>query len=867
LKSESTFNGIGIHENGSSEVTMTDRRVDPSFEQSSMDAASRQMFRRGLAAQMQGDLASAERIYGEVLQRQPKHFDALHQLGIVSLQVGRLERGVELLKKAIALNADIAVAHLNLGNALKTLKRFTQALESYDNAIALKPDYAEAFYNRASVLYSLSRLEDALGSYSKVIELKPDYADAYHNRGVVLKDLKRFEEALDSYDDAIALKPGNAVSFCNRGAVLYYSNRLLDALNSYDKAISLNSDYAEAYCNRGVVLRDLRRMGDAIASYDRAIALKPDYADAYNNRGAALMGMGRPEDAIASYDTALAINPSYAEAYNNRGNVLKDLNRFEDALACYDKALAIKPNYAEAHSNRGNVLRDMKRLDEALASYDKAIALSPTLAEAHLNRGIVLQGQNRFEESLASYDKALALYPDFVGLEGNRLHAKLQLCDWRSLDDEVRHLIAAVRAAKPNTAPFSLFAIPSSSADQLRCARTWVAARCPPVQRTIWQGEIYKHQRIHVGYVSADFRQHATSYLMAGLFECHDRSRFDITAISFSNDDKSEMLQRLKRSVERFIDVRSHSDAEIANLVKLLQVDILIDLKGFTADSRTRIFAHRAAPVQVNYLGCPGTMGASYIDYIIADQTLIPQEEREFYSEKSVLLPDSYQVNDNKRCISDKVFTRAEQGLPSSSFVFCCFNNNYKITPEVFSCWMRMLKRIDDSVLWLFEGHSKAADNLRREAMAHGVKSDRLIFARHLPLPEHLARHRLADLFLDTLPCNAHTTASDALWAGLPVLTCRGQTFAGRVAASLLNAMNLPELVTTSLESYERTAVDLATNPEKLSALKQNLADRRLTTPLFDTQRFAQHLETAYTAMYNRYQAGLGPDHLIVSPQ
>jgi predicted O-linked N-acetylglucosamine transferase (SPINDLY family) len=524
----------------------------------------------------------------------------------------------------------------------------------------------------------------------------------------------------------------------------------------------------------------------------------------------------------------------------------------------------MKPDYAEAYINRGNALKDLKRLDEALASYDKAIALKPDYAEAYINRGSALKDLKRLDEASAAYDKALALKPDLVGTEGARLYTKMHLCDWINFDTECAHLTSSVKSKKANTAPFAFLGISSSADDQLQCAKLWVAEKCPPSQKSIWQGEHYRHDRIRLAYVSADFRQHPMSYLMAGMFECHDKSRFDVTAISFGPDDNSEMRQRLKTSFERFIDVKTFSDDQIANLVRSSEVDILVDLMGFTADSRTDIFARRAAPIQVNYLGYPGTMGAEYIDYIIADQTVIPDECRKSYSEKIAVLPNTYQASDRKRVISDKSFNRSDVGLPSQGFVFCCFNNKYKITPRVFDCWVRILKQVEGSVLWLLEDNASAANNLKKEAVTRGVSSERLVFAKRMPPPEHLARHKLADLFLDTLPYNAHTTASDALWAGLPVLTCLGATFAGRVAASLLNAIHLPELITTTLETYEQMAIDLATHPEIFAAIKRKLADNRLTTPLFDTKLFTKHIEAAYTAMYERHQAGLAPDHVVI---
>jgi predicted O-linked N-acetylglucosamine transferase (SPINDLY family) len=392
----------------------------------------------------------------------------------------------------------------------------------------------------------------------------------------------------------------------------------------------------------------------------------------------------------------------------------------------------------------------------------------------------------------------------------------------------------------------------------------WVANNYPASAKQIWQGEKYNHDRIRVAYLSADFRQHAASFVMAGMFECHDRSRFEMTAISFGVDDGSEIRRRVKASFERFIDARLYSDEQIADLVRSLEIDIAVDLMGFTTDSRTGVFARRAAPVQAHYMGYPGTMGASYIDYIIGDRIVIPESERQHYSEKIVSLPNSYFVNDFRREVAERTFTRTELGLPSTGFVFCCFNSSHKITPSVFDRWMRILQQVEGSVLWLLQANAKAADNLRREARLRGVDPNRLVFAGRMPPSEHLARHRAADLFLDTLPYNAHTTASDALWAGLPVLTCIGDTFVGRVAASLLQAICLPELITATLDHYERLALELATNPAKLSTIRSKLASNRLAAPLFDTQLFTRHIETAYAAMHERHQAGLPPRDIVV---
>ena len=435
------------------------------------------------------------------------------------------------------------------------------------------------------------------------------------------------------------------------------------------------------------------------------------------------------------------------------------------------------------------MLFELKRHDGARSAYDKALELKPNLAAAWLGRGNVLFALRRYEDAVSAYDRALASKPDLTGVEGLRSHAKAQLCDWSNFEAEWAHLISAVRNGKPNTGPFQFLAIPSSPEDQLQCAKLWSETHFPPAASPVWRGERYGHDRMRVAYLSADFRQHPVAMCMAGVFECHDKSLFEISALSCGPDDNSEIRRRLQASIERFIDVQTYSDDQIASLVKELEIDILVDLMGYTTDSRTGVLARRVAPIQVNYFGYSGTMGVGYIDYLIGDKTIIPQNQREFYSENIVYLPNSFLPPDHRRHISDKRFSRAEAGLPDNGFVFCSFNNHYKISPGVFDSWMRILTQVEGSVLWLLETNATAERNLRKEAAARGVSSDRLVFAGRMPPADHLARHHLADLFVDTLPYNAHTTASEALWTGLPVITRSGETFAGRVATSLLNAI------------------------------------------------------------------------------
>jgi predicted O-linked N-acetylglucosamine transferase (SPINDLY family) len=483
--------------------------------------------------------------------------------------------------------------------------------------------------------------------------------------------------------------------------------------------------------------------------------------------------------------------------------------------------------------------------------------LKPGYAEALNNCGIALFSLGQRQEAANAFEQALSVNPDLPFLRGMLLYSKMHCCDWRSHEDHSNQLIADVRDGKPSTRPMPFLTVSSSAKDQLCCAQTFIDAQCPPSPTPLWRGEQYRHDRIRLAYLSADLQDHAVSHLMAGLFERHDRTRFSTTAISFSADAPSEMRSRLKGAFEYFIDVREQSDAEVANRLREMEIDIAVDLNGFTSDARTGIFALRPAPVQVNYLGYPGTMGAPYIDYILADAVVIPNEHRTFYAEQVVYLPDTFQPNDCTRHISASIQSRSDAGLPAHGFVFCSFNNSYKITPAVFDIWMRLLRQVKRSVLWLQEGNAAAPDNLRREAADRGIDPDRLVFAAKMPkIEDHLARYRLADLFLDTLPYNAHATASDALWAGVPLLTCLGATFAGRVAASALSAIGLPELIAHSLAEYESIALKLATDLELLAKIRQKLSRYRDSYPLFDTDLFRHHIEAAYVTMWQRSQRG-----------
>jgi len=787
---------------------------------------------RAVAFHQQGRLDEAEPLYQAILDAQPGNFDARHLLGVARLQRGRNDEALALITGALQTKPDSAEALANAGMALQALGRQAEALASYDRALALRPEFADAMFNRGNALHALGRLAEALASYDRALAINPRLTGALGNRGNVLQALNRHEEALASYDAALALRP--------------------------DDAQMLN--------NRGNAARVLRRFADAVADFDRALAIRPDHAEALNSRGTAFADQHRYADAVASYDRALAANPEYADAFNNRGNALHALGRDADAVADYDCALAIAPGHATALYNRGIALHALNRHEEAIADYGRALAIRPDYVDALYNRGIALAERKRHAEASASFEEALAIDPDARRVMGAAMHARAHLCDWRDHARMTAQLRGGVAAGKLVTVPFPFLNVSDDPALQLACTSAFAADAYPPAARPLCNGDRHAHERLRVAYLSANFHEHAVAYLIAELIERHDRGRFEITGISFGPDSAGGMRARLMGAMDRFIDVRGQGDAEVAQQLRDLEVDIAVDLMGFTMDARPGILAHRPAPIQVNYLGYPGTMGAPYVDYIIADRFLIPSADEVHYSEHVVVLPDSYQVNDTRRPIAAETPTRSAAGLPEAGFVLCCFNNSYKITPAVFDVWMRLLGRIDGAVLWLLACEPTGESNLRHEAKARGVDPDRLVFAPRAPLAEHLARHRLADLLVDTMPYNAHTTASDALWAGLPVVTCAGRTFASRVAGSLLRAVGLPELVTSSLDAYEDLAVNLATDPIRLRELRDRLARQRATAPLFDTDRFRRHIESAYVTMVELHRRGEAPTGFAVAP-
>jgi predicted O-linked N-acetylglucosamine transferase (SPINDLY family) len=619
---------------------------------------------------------------------------------------------------------------------------------------------------------------------------------------------------------------------------------LAEATRLYRQILAA-SPIPEVMVNLGNVLAQQGNREEALAQYDRALAQRGNFFEALFNRGNLHLESGRSQDALADYEKVLAIRPDVAGIWNNRGTALRRLHRLEEALLSYERAVTLAPSHANALTNRAIALFDLRRLDQALAASEAALAAQADFAEALYIRGNILRDLGRLQEAQQSFERVLQAQPQHALALNGLAQTSAILCDWTRTAALVPRLKSDVQAGRAVIQPFVLMGYSEDAALLRRCAENYVH-RAAPAQPPLRDGKPYGHDRIRLAYLSADFHTHPTAQLMVELFERHDRNRFEVTAFAFGPDDGSAMRQRLIKAFDYFEDVRRLSDLDIAKLMRAREIDIAIDLNGHTHDARPGIFSHRPAPVQVNYLVYPGTTGASYMDYILGDRVVLPVDQQPFFSEKIVQLSDCYQANDATRIVPPPP-SRAEAGLPDSAFVFCCFNNSWKITAPVFDIWMRLLQQVPGSVLWLLE--SSATDNLRSQAKARSVDPARLVFAPRLPPDQHLARHPLADLFLDTLPYNAHTTCSDALWAGLPAVTCHGAAFHGRVAASLLKAVGLAELIAMRPQDYEARALELAQNPALLQATRDKLQRNRLTAPLFDSERFRKNIETAYEGM------------------
>jgi protein O-GlcNAc transferase len=727
--------------------------------------------------------------------------------------------------------------------------------------------------DRAIQHHRAGQLPEAERIYQQILHANPKHPIALHLLGVIAINMGKNDVAVDLISQALTTMPHHADAHYDIGIAFLKLGKLEDAVASFLKALAIKPDNAMAYTNLGIALQDMGKPDQAVSNFHKALAIVPDHAKAHNNLGIALQDLGKLDEGVASFYKALAIKPDYFQAHYNLGTAFIQIGKLDEAIVCYREALSIKPDYAEAHNNIGIAFKKMLKLEKSVASFHQALAIKPDYPEAHYNLGTAFQELNKLDEAIECYREALSIKPDFTEARYNLSFQLRWACAWSEADrieaeaeEYGKGSIGQEGYVSPS--PLSNIATRADVSENFAVARAKSdeIAKIVSGQNGAFQVSHRKSRKskITIGYLSNDFYDHATSHLMLGLFGLHDRQNFNIFTFSYGRNDKSEYREQIKSNSDKFVDIQTFSHLEAANEIFACSVDILVDLKGHTQGNRLEICALRPAPVQATYLGFPGTSGAEFLDYIITDRIVTPEDQSAFYSEQLVYLPHSYQVNDQNQKISNTTFSRSDFNLPERAFVFCSFTNNYKIDPDMFGIWMNLLKDNQDSVLWLLRSNGMVEQNLRSEAEARGVSGDRLIFAEKMPKDQHLARCQLANLALDTRIYNGHTTTSDILWAGVPVVSMRGTHFASRVSASLLNAIGLPELVTNNLEEYEALASRLCQNPDTLDGLKTKLSGNRLTEPLFDTPRFTRNLESAYRSMWDRYLAGGSPSRIDV---
>ena len=696
----------------------------------------------------------------------------------------------------------------------------------------------------------------------KLIKLDPTNTRANELLGYIYGNEEKFDEASQYLTSACQDQNCNTEALYYLGKIQAIQKNYLQGINSLEKAIKKSGDFYEALFDLGSLFNAIGENQKAIEYYQRAMKFGRKQPELYFNLARIYHDKKKYEEAKNFYDKSLILRPNYAEAFLNKGIIFKKEKNYKEALENINKTIELNPRLAQGHSSLGHTLTELKNYEEALICFDKAIAIDSNYAEAWSNKGHALTELKIYEEALMCFDKAIKINPTMDWLEGEIKHTKMKICLWDNHEAEIKKISELIKQGKKINQPFAHLSITDDIYELKKVAEIYTKSKYQNVINRININNT-KNEKIRIAYFSADFREHPVSILTAEMFELHDKSLFEIYAFSYGPDDKGQMRKRIMNAFNQFYDVSKISDSEIVTIARKLKIDIAIDLGGYTSKCRTEIFNHRVAPIQVSYIGFLGTMSNNKIDYLIADKTIITNEEKDAYTEKIIFLP-SYQINDRKRKIADKKFTREELGLPKNSFIFCNFNNNYKLTPDIFNGWIEILKRTTDSSLFLYAENNVVVENLKNYAIARNIDGNRLIFGHKISAENYLARYKICDLFLDTFPYNGGTTCSDAIWAGLPVVTLKGKSFASRYASSILNSAGQSMLIANSLSEYKNLAVNLAQNPSKLNMIKSELENNRLTMPLFDSHLFTKNIEKAYIKMYERNQQNLPPDHITI---
>lgn len=737
------------------------------------------------------------------------------------------------------------------GNLFLQENKFIEAEEAYLESLKWAPNRASILINLSKVQIYLNKLDEAKINLDKA-SVTGKTPQILINHGLI--EIKSFNYGLafKLFHEALLLDPNNLEALFESIGIAHRDKDYEKAIHLLDRVLKIIPEDSKFWNLKGNVFYEMKKFWEAEKCYDQSIILESSVAEYYYNRGNAKRNLDKYDEALQNFNEAINKNNNFFDAFLNKANLLYHIKKYQDAIDTLNKAIEMKPDYFEAFVIKGVIHNDLANYEDAIRNYQTALKIKPDHPETLLNLGNTLSQHGQYDGARINYEEAYRINPDIRLLLGSLLFSKMKVCHWNNLANLKIELETKIQSGKSCALPFPLITILNDESLISRAAEN----SFKELTQTPHKEHAYLNsgkKKIRIGYFSSDFYNHATSYLMSSLFDLHDRSKFEIIAFSFGPSVEDEYRSILKNSFDEFIEIQNLSDLDAANLARKMNIDIAVDLKGHTQGSRAGIFAYRAAPIQVNYIGYPGSMGLGFIDYIIADKVIIDHKNQDFFTEKVVYLPNCYQVNDNNKKVSNSIITREHYGLPLDKFIFCSFNNNYKITPEIFDVWMNILRKVDNSILWLLVDNPWAKDNLIKEASNRGISSDRIYFASKMDLADHLARHRLADLFLDTFPCSAHTTASDALWVGLPLLTLRGNTFASRVASSLLTELNLPELITNSIEEYESVAISLANEKTKLSTIKKTLELNKLNGTLFNIDLYRQNIEKAYLNMYEKY--------------
>jgi len=800
----------------------------------------------------QGHIDEAKNMYQSILSNYPKNVRALKALQTIMSAKNNIKSNQPTQQSITKL--------INIYNQ----GQFIDLISEAEHLLKVNPESYVIWNIKGAAEKVLGRIEDALVSFKQVVSLNPYYPEGLNNLGTILKDQGKFDEALEVYNQALALKPDYTDCYYNKGIILKEQGEFSEAINAYNQALKINPSYAEAYNNKAVIIKEQGDLDQALDTCEKALSINPKLWEALLNKSNFLRLQGKFDDAINSYKKVLTLKQNIPEAFNGLGIIRTELGDLNEALAMFQKALVLKPDFAEAYNNMGNVKVAQSDLNEALAMFQKALIIAPYQHDSFNNIANVYELQGKRKESIEACNKALILKSDFEIARSKKLYQQARLCDWGGIAND-RDYIPNLGTAKQSIDPFSLLALEDEPERHRK--RSEVFANDKFFQNPLpFDFKVnFSLKPIRIGYFSADFKEHVVSRLIAPILERHNRNDFQVYGYSIKQTQEDDLKKRLMQSFDVFRDVSQINDKQVAQLAREDKIDIAIDLNGYTQNARARIFAYRVAPVQISYLGYPGTLGASFMDYIIADRNLIPEASQLFYSEKAIYLPNTYMPTDNTCKITTQSLSREELGLPKDGFVFCAINNSYKITPQIFDIWTRLLKKVDRSVLWLLSPDNDVKLNLIKEASARGISADRLVFANAKPYDQYIAQFTKADLFLDTFTYNAGATANHVLWAGLPIVTKIGKSYTSRMAASMLSAIGLSELVTKTEKEYEDLILDLATNPKKLSEIRERLSKNRLSEPLFDTELYIKHLEEGYRRVYENYTKGNKPKIINVN--